>query len=110
MQVQVTGRHVDVTADVREHIDAKIAKLPRFYDRIHEIDVILDHEMDQFTVEIIVRCGRKQTFVVQESGPDTFALIDVVVEKVGRQLTKHKEKHRNRKRDGKGEVESIDAE
>ena len=110
MQIQVTGRHVSVTADVREHIDTKIGKLPRFYDRIHEVDVILDHELDQFTVEIIVRCGRKQTFVVRESGSDTFGLIDSIVEKLSRQLTKHKEKHRNHKHDGKSGIESIDAE
>ncbi len=106
MQIQVTGRHVELTEDVRAHIDTKASKLPRYYDRIHEIEFILDHELDQFTAEIIVRAGRKHTFVVRETGPDTFALIDLVVDKVGRQLTKHKEKHRNRKHDGKGDLES----
>ena len=102
MRVNLTGRHVDVSDDVREYIESKVAKLPRFYDRIHEIDVVLDHESEQFTAEMIVRADRKHTFVARETGPDTFVLIDLVVEKIERQLIKHKEKNRNHKHDGKG--------
>ncbi len=103
MQIQVTARHVTLTDDVRDYAETKAGKLSRFYDRIHEIEVVLDHESEQFTAEMIVRADRKHTFVASETGPDTFALIDLVVEKLGRQLTRHKEKNRNRKHEGKGE-------
>ena len=102
--IQVTGRHVEVTDDVREYIRNKATKLPRFYDRIHEIEFILDHESEQFTAEIIVRAGRKHTFVARETGPDTFALVDVVIDRLERQLTRHKEKSRDHKHDGKGDL------
>ena len=101
MQILVTGRHVEVTADVRKYVEEKAAKLPRYYDRIHEIEVVLDHESEQFKVEMIVHVDKKHTFVAQETGPDTFALIDIITDKLGRQLTKHKEKTRNHKHDGK---------
>ena len=104
MQIIVTGRHVEVTEAVRDYVQSKAGKLPRYYDRIHEIEVVLDHESEQFTVEMIVRAGRKHTFVVSEAGPDTFALIDLITEKVERQLTKLKEKNRNRKHDGKSDL------
>lgn len=100
MQIQVTGRHVEITDDVRDYVRDKVAKLPRFYDRIHEVEVVLDHESEQFTAEMIVRAGRKHTFVARETGPDTFTLIDLVIEKLERQLTRQKEKYRNRKHDG----------
>lgn len=108
MKVNLVGRHVDVSDDVREYIESKAAKLPRFYDRIHEIDVVLDHESEQFTAEMIVRTDRKHTFVARETGPDTFVLIDLVVEKIERQLTKHKEKNRNHKHDGKSGLAAED--
>ncbi len=108
MKVNLTGRHVDVSDDVREYIESKAAKLPRFYDRIHEIDVVLDHESEQFTAEMIVRTDRKHTFVARVTGPDTFVLIDLVVEKIERQLTKHKEKNRNHKHDGKSGLVADD--
>ncbi len=108
MKVNLVGRHVDVSDDVREYIESKAAKLPRFYDRIHEIDVVLDHESEQFTAEMIVRTDRKHTFVARETGPDTFVLIDLVVEKIERQLTKHKEKNRDHKHDGKSGLVAED--
>ena len=108
MQIQLTGRHVDVTDDVREYIQNKAGKLHRFYDRIHEIEVVLDHESGEFTAEMIVRVDRKHTLVARQTGMDTFALIDVVVEKLERQLIKHKEKNRNHKHDGKSEITSED--
>jgi putative sigma-54 modulation protein len=106
MRIQVTGRHVEVTDDVRAYVESKVAKLPKYYDRIHEIEVVLDHESEQFTAEMIVRADHKQTFIASETGPDTFALIDLIVDKLERQLTRHKEKVRNRKRNGKPEVGS----
>ena len=106
MQARVTGRHVEVTEDVRTYVQQKANKLPRFYDRIHDIEVILDHESEQFTAEMIVRADQKHTFVASETGPDTFALIDLIVDKLERQLTKHKEKHRNHKHDGKRDLAS----
>lgn len=97
VQILVTGRHVEVTDEVREYVETKAARLTKYYDRIHEIEVILDHESEQFSVEIIVRADRKHTFVSKGTGPDTFALVDEIVVKLERQLTKHKEKNRNRK-------------
>ncbi len=103
MEIRVTGRHVKVTDEVRDYIADKASRLPRYYDRIHEIEVILDHESEQFTAEMIVRVDRKRTFVASETGPDTFVLIDLISDKIERQLTRHKEKNRSHKRDGKSE-------
>ena len=101
MDVRVTGRHVEVPDNVRDYAQDKANKLPRFYDRIHEIEVVLDHEGEQFTAEMIVRVDHKHTFVASETGPDTFALIDLIIDKLERQLTKHKEKKRNHKHDSR---------
>ena len=103
MQIHVTGRHVQVTEDVRRYVEQKVNKLPKYYDRIHEIEVVLDHESEQFSAELIVRADHKHTFVARETGPDTFALIDLVTERVERQLIKLKERLRNHKHDGKSE-------
>jgi len=97
VRILVTGRHVEVTSEVREYVETKAGRLTKYYDRIHEVEVILDHESEQFSVEMIVRADRKHTFLARATGPDTFALVDETVVKLERQLTKHKEKNRNRK-------------
>jgi len=105
VRILVTGRHVQVTDEVREYVETKAGKLPRFYDRIHEIEVVLDHESEaQFSAEMIVRAGKKHTFVAADTGPDTFALIDRITNRLERQLVKLKERNRNHKHDGKPEV------
>jgi len=97
LQILVTARHVDLTDDIRRYIDEKAGRLSRFYDRIHEVEVILDHQSEQFKAEIIVRADRKHTFVASLTGPDTFMLIDAITDKLERQLRTYKEKNRNHK-------------
>jgi len=97
VQILVSGRHVEVTDEVRDYVTTKANRLTKYYNRIHEIEVILDHEKEQFSAEMIVRADQKHTFVAKATGPDTFALIDEIVLKLERQLNKHKEKNRNRK-------------
>lgn len=104
MRVVVTGRHVEVPDEVRDYIEKKADKLPRFYDRIHDVEVVLGHESEQFTIEIIVRVDNKHTFVASEVGSDTFVLVDSIMDKIERQLNKHKEKVRNHKHDNKTDV------
>ena len=100
MQISVTGRHVEVTADVKAYAEKKMGKMPRYYDRIQAIEVVLDHESDSFSVEVIISADGNP-FVAREVGPDTFALIDLVADTLERQLVKHKERYRNRKHMGK---------
>lgn len=97
MEIRLTGRHVEVSGELRTYIEEKVGKLDRFYDRVHEVEVILDHASEQHTAEFIVRAGHKQTFIARETGPDVMALIDVLIDKIERQLNKHKEKNRSHK-------------
>jgi putative sigma-54 modulation protein len=100
LQFSFSGRHVDVSQDVKTYAQKKLAKMPRYYDRIKAINVVLDHESDNFSVEVIVSADGNP-IVAREVGPDTFALIDLVADKVERQLIKHKERFRNRKHLGR---------
>ncbi len=97
MQITVTGRHVEMSEDVKKYAAEKAGKLLKFYDRIQSIAVVVDSEGDQFSVEMLVNAGARNEFVGREVGSDTFALIDLTVDKLERQLTRHKEIERNRK-------------
>lgn len=101
MQVSVTGRHINVTEEIKAYAAEKANKLPRFYDRIQAIEVILDREGDNFTVDMIVTAEGKNNFIAHESGPDMFALVDLIIDKLERQLRRHKERFRNRKHPAK---------
>lgn len=104
MNITMTGRHVEIRDEVRDYVTEKADKLSRFYDRIHEVEFVLDLDFDQFTAELIVRTDRKHTLVASETGPEPVVLVDVIMDKMERQLRKHKEKLRNHKHDGKTDV------
>lgn len=97
MRIAITERHTSVTAAVKEYATEKAGKLVRFYDRISSIDIILDGANDQAGVEMIVKVDGADDFIAHQNGGDYFAGVDMVLDKLERQITKHKEKQRNRK-------------
>jgi putative sigma-54 modulation protein len=99
MEINVTGRHLEITPAIRDFAHQKVAKLPRYYDRITAIEVVADRtdHHDHYEVELIVQVERTDPFVVKVAGADLYACVDETVDKMERQLTDHKEKLRNRK-------------
>lgn len=98
MIITVTGRHLDVTASIKEHSQERVQRLLKHYDLIKEIEVVLDgSDGKQKSVEIIVSAEHRNMFVGTCIGEDLYACIDQAVHKLERQLTDHKERFRNRK-------------
>ena len=102
MQISVTGRRVEVTDAIRTYGEQKASKLLKYYDRIQSIEIVLDYEATQHKVEVIVEAEHRNTFVARESSEDMYAALDLVIDKLERQITKHKERYRNRKHLAKG--------
>ena len=109
MQVSVTGRHMEIEESVREYAVDKTGKLTRYYDRIERIEVVFDQGPNQHEheVELVVRADHKNTFVAHAEGKDFYGVVDLAIDKMERQLTKHKEKHRNRKHPSKADADEA---
>ena len=98
MLFTITGKHIEVTESIKKHAEEKTAKLPRFYNGINQVEVIIDgSEGGQIEVEIIAKGEHSNIFVVSETGDDAYACIDTAVHKMERQLRRKKEKERNNK-------------
>ncbi len=109
MQVKVSGRHMGVTEALKQYCEEKSLKLTRFYDRIQSIEVILDGKNGIHTAEMIVHTERTDPFVASEQNADPYAAMDLLVDKIERQLTRHKERVRNRKHPPRGVPETREA-
>lgn len=97
MEVKISGRHMSVSESLRQYCEEKSLKLTRFYDRIQSIEVVLDGKNGIHTAEMIVHTEHTDPFVASEQNTDAYAAIDLLVDKIERQLTRHKERVRNRK-------------
>ncbi len=98
MQISVSGRHMHVSKDIQEYAHTKVSKLAQFFDKIQAVDVIISKEGLNCAVEIIVKPERHESLVGRDSGPEIKACIDLILDKLERQITRHKEKIRNHKR------------
>jgi len=94
MRTKITGRHMELTEAMRAYTEKKIARLSKYNNRVSEIEVIHDCEGQLKKVEIILKVDNHQPFVVNHSDEDAYACLDSAVDKIERQLTKHKEKTR----------------
>jgi len=88
---------MEVTEAMRSYVEKKISKLQRYYNRISEMEMIVEEEGLQHKIEIIVKADNHQRFVVQHTAADGYACFDAALDKIERKLTKHKEKSRSRK-------------
>ena len=99
MIVTFSSRHMPVTEPLKTYATEKANKLNKYFDRISEIEVVVEHEDHNgspMRVEMIVNADHHK-FVAHCSDADAYGCIDAVVNKLERQLTDHKERHRNRK-------------
>ncbi|MBT3198748.1 MAG: ribosome-associated translation inhibitor RaiA [Phycisphaerales bacterium] len=94
MNIVIEARHMEVTDSIRDYIETKAEKLPKYYDNIHSIEVTLDMEADQPMSEIIVHGGKKTTFVASTRNEDMYACVDQSLHKIAEQLRRHKDRVR----------------
>ena len=86
----------------KARIEEKIAKLPKYYNSIYDVEVIVEGSEGAAVgrVEIIARAKHNHVFVAKHTGEDMYACVDEAVKKIERQLTKHKQKQRDNKHSG----------
>ncbi|MEE4191261.1 MAG: ribosome-associated translation inhibitor RaiA [Halieaceae bacterium] len=93
MQITISGHHVDVTPALREYVLTKFDRLQRHSDQITNTDVTLIVEKLVQKAEATVHVSGADIFANAES-EDMYAAIDMLADKLDRQLIKHKEKMR----------------
>jgi putative sigma-54 modulation protein len=91
MQINLTGRHVEVTTALKDYVNNKFAKLERHFDHINNVHVILDVEKLVQKAEATLHVNGGEIFATSQH-QDMYASIDGLIDKLDRQVIKHKEK------------------
>jgi putative sigma-54 modulation protein len=99
MNLKLTGNHVEITDSMREYVISKINKITRHFDHVIDVSVILSVEKLKQKAEANVHVRGKDIFVETDS-EDMYASIDSLVDKLDRQILKHKEKNLERRNHG----------
>jgi putative sigma-54 modulation protein len=91
MQLSITGHHVEVTEAMKNYVTEKFAKLARHFDQVIDVHVILQVEKLAQKAEATVQVQGAKLFA-EETHEDLYAAIDGLIDKLDRQILKHKDK------------------
>ena len=109
MNIDITGRHVDVTTALREFTHDKLRKLERLLDGPLDVHVVLGIEKHRQVAEIQVK-SRTAVFSGTTETGDLYASISDATDKLERQVLKHKQRlHSHKHRKGPRDPESAAA-
>lgn len=96
MEIVVRGKNVNVTERVEEYVEKKAGKLERYLPIIDEVRMELSQEetrsaQHRMIAQLTVR-SRSRILRAEERDQDLFAAIDLVIEKMQRQITRFKDR------------------
>jgi len=96
MQISLTGHHIDITESLKSYVDNKLERLERHFDNVINVHVILSVEKLRQKAEATIHVNGAKVFA-DSVHEDMYAAIDTLLDKLDRQVIKHKEKMSNRR-------------
>ncbi|MFZ4749170.1 MAG: ribosome hibernation-promoting factor, HPF/YfiA family [Phycisphaerales bacterium] len=97
MQINVKGKHLEITDAIDGYVRKKCERLTRYFDKVQSIDCVIEKEHNGFHVEFIVDVEHHDDFIVNYRDADLYAAIDLAVDREARQLVEHKQRTRDHK-------------
>ena len=122
MHIHVNGRNIEITDAIKAYAKEKLGKVANHYDQIEAIDMVLTviknpSVSQNHKAEVICKLTT-ESVKVEESAESMYASIDLVADKLNRQVQKFKDKHLRSKNkatsirmeNSKDDVDASDAE
>ena len=102
----VRGKNIEITPALRDYVEKRVGKVTKYFDTVGEITVLLTVSKGRHIVEVTVPV-HGVLLRGEEATMDMYTSIDLVVEKLERQIHKHKTKLEKRFRGGAFRPEAI---
>lgn len=91
MNIKVTGLHLEITPSLRDYIESKLERISRHVDDLIDVSVTLSVDKLVQKAEVNVHLSGKDIHV-EATESDMYAAIDLLMDKLDRQVLKFKEK------------------
>ena len=91
MNLHLTGHHVEITPAIRDYVVAKLERINRHFDHLIDVNVVMTVEKLDQRIEANVHMSGKDIHVQAHDG-DMYAAIDGLIDKLDRQVIRHKER------------------
>lgn len=97
MNITITFRHMEGTEAVKKHTHEKVAKLQKFLRQAMTAQVTLAVEGLEHVADVSIQAGGQRIHATERSA-DMYASIDMVLDKLERQINSHRGSNMARKR------------
>ncbi len=99
MNLTISGHHLEITPSLREYVLTKLDRVTRHFDQVVDINVLLSFEKlkekdRRQKAEVTVHVKGKDIYV-ENFHEDMYAAIDQLMDKLDRQVCRHKDKLQN---------------
>ena len=101
MAIVVRGKNIEITPALRDYVEKRVSKVTKYFTALGEISVVLTVEKDSHIVEVTVPVNGI-VLRGEESTHDMYTSIDLVIEKLERQIRKYKTRLSRRFRGSSG--------
>jgi len=91
MQIKLSGHHVEITQALHDYVHDKLERIERHFDNVTSAQVILSVEKLRQKAEATIHVAGNEIFA-DAIDEDMYAALDALIDKVDRQIKKHKEK------------------
>lgn len=103
MNLTISGHHLDITPSLREYVLTKLERVTRHFDQVVDVTVLLSVEKlrekeRRQKAEVTLHVKGKDIFV-EQSCEDMYAAIDQLMDKLDRQVCRHKDRVQNHHHD-----------
>lgn len=97
MQIAVTFRHMESSEAVRTYVEEKLARVKKYIDEPIDAQVVLSVQKKINHKAEVIMVAKGLTMKSAESKDDMYAAIDLMVDKIERQLKRYKDKLKRHK-------------
>ena len=91
MNLHITGHHLEITPALRDYIQSKLERITNHFDHVIDVKVTLSVEKVQQKAEATVHVPGNDIHA-ECSNDDMYSAIDLLADKLDRQVLKFKEK------------------
>ena len=91
MNLNVSGHHLEITPAIRAYVNEKLGRINRHFDQVIDVHVILSVDKLRQKAECTLHVRGKDLHC-ESTEEDLYAAIDLMVDKLDRQVLKHKSK------------------
>jgi putative sigma-54 modulation protein len=108
MQIDIRGRNVPVTDDIRGHVERRLGKVTRQVSDLARLEIEIFKEPNPRVADCHVAEGtlylKRVTLRAQDASPEMIHSLNLMVDELARQVKRHRDKLRHRRERGVAEI------